>query len=278
MRTVKWGIAVVCGLMAAGCATPVHVMEARNDIIGEVHTGTNTVLTAVDKHDKGDHAGVTKTAQQYAADVEVMKKQLADEMEKLKAAQIDINDITSWVQTGLGTAAQIASADYGGALKTVNEAWKAHAQTRAEAAAAKKETDDLIAKRHKEALKEVKETRTELKADLEKLRELYTTLSTDTQAKLASFDPARLQDLIKLHAADPAKLKLEVLSELDKLGVNAEDRKKLEGLSTEELIALLIAAGAGAGGGGLLSKVGKSREHDKVEELNKRVAKVEGRG
>lgn len=266
----------MCGLMA-GCATPVQVMEARNNVIDEVHTGTNKVLTAVDQHDKGDHAGVTKTAQQYAADVEIMKKQMADEMEKLKAAQIDIRDITSWVQTGLGTAAQVAAGNYGGALQTVNEAWKAQAQTKAEAAKAKQETDDLIAKRHEEALKEVKETRTELKVDMEKLRAMYNTLSLDTQTKLAAVDPARLQDLVKLNAADPAKLKLEVLNELDKMGVNAEDRKKLEGLSTEELVALIVAAGAGAGGGGLLSKVGKSRASDKIDELNTRVAKVEGK-
>ena len=77
----------------------------------------------------------------------------------------------------------------------------------------------------------------------------------------------RLKPFIDLIDENKNKVS-DVSHEAAALKITAED---LKGMSTEEIIALLVAAGSATGLGGLLGKTGKSREHAAIVELQRRL-------
>ncbi|MFN0134344.1 MAG: hypothetical protein ACKVW3_17665 [Phycisphaerales bacterium] len=291
MSTNERAIAYTGLLMSsllAGCATPKDVVLSEHNVIKEVGTGTASVLTAVDKHDKGDHAGVTKVAKDYASDLEALRKQLDEQAEKMRQSAFSIDRLSGWIEAGVGTIGQIAAGNYGGAIQTAASKVKEESQSRSAALAEREETRSLIDERHRKVIEaanalsakvddQVREVKDDLKESEERVRATVDSLSRDALDKIAKMEPEKIRQWITESAQTPEEVRKQILESLAAQGVSKEDLKKVEGLSTEELIALLISAGVGVTGGGAISRLGKSREHDKLTEHASRLSKIEER-
>ena len=93
-------------------------------------------------------------------------------------------------------------------------------------------------------------------------------LDKETALKLAALPADAVKTLEGLKKDDEAFR--EKLQELGKF--TDAQRKELEGLSVEEILAILGAMGAATVGGGVLAKAGKSRAQPEIDRLSKEVA------
>lgn len=120
---------------------------------------------------------------------------------------------------------------------------------------------------------ELLEEKSAVRTDFAVAKEKFNSLSTSMQEKLSQVPESVIQDLTKLKADDEAfrdKLQRE-------LQITDAQMESLKGLSTEEILGLLAAAGAATGAGGALAKTGKSRGAGEIDALRRELAKVEGR-
>jgi hypothetical protein len=109
---------------------------------------------------------------------------------------------------------------------------------------------------------------------LDDTRKAFAKLDTDTQSKLGEISKDQLARLESLRN-DRAKFEEEFRKELSELGLTTAQIKGLEektkGLSTEQIIGLLVAAGAG----GALGKTGKSRAQPEIEKLKDKIGEID---
>lgn len=99
--------------------------------------------------------------------------------------------------------------------------------------------------------------------DLEIARLKFDSLSTSLQEKLGKVPESLIADLTKLKADDAAfreKLQRE-------LQLTDAEMESLKGVTTEQILGLLIAASAATGAGRYLTTHGPSREHDDIRNL-----------
>lgn len=94
--------------------------------------------------------------------------------------------------------------------------------------------------------------------------------------RLAGLDAGTRENLANVSKNTEAMRKLESLQDNDKVfrealqkqaNLTDKEMEGLKGLSTEEIMAMLAAAGVAAAGGGALGKTGKSRGHAEIEKL-----------
>lgn len=89
----------------------------------------------------------------------------------------------------------------------------------------------------------------------------------ELQTRLATVSAEGVRELELLKGdRDAFLVKLESVAEL-----TAADMEELKGLSTESIMAMLLAAAGAAGAGGLLGKTGKSRGTGEIEKLKDRL-------
>ena len=117
---------------------------------------------------------------------------------------------------------------------------------------------------------ELLEEKYAVRTDFAVAKERFNSLSTSMQEKLSQVPESVIQDLTKLKADDEAfrdKLQRE-------LQITDAQMESLKGLSTEEILGLLAAAGVATGAGGALAKTGKSRGSAEIENLRKDILEL----
>lgn len=107
-------------------------------------------------------------------------------------------------------------------------------------------------------------------ADVDDVEARLAELKAETWAAFATVSTESLVELEKLRGDNKAfREKLQAAAKL----TDAE-MESLKGLSTQELMAMLLAAAGAAGAGGALGKTGKSRGAGEIEKLKDAIDKI----
>lgn len=125
-------------------------------------------------------------------------------------------------------------------------------------------------KMRKEVDEKIEKSSVQITADIRSIETLLAKLSSETTAKLGSLTEDNIAKLATLTNNDEAfRRELQAAAKL----TNAE-MAGLKGMSAEEIMLMLGAAGAATAAGGALGKTGKSRSHDDIEKLKDLIAKL----
>lgn len=270
---VFYAVATAIGL--AGCAaTPQHVQQAKAEII--TNDNNNRQLLSAEH------------VKQMADDVEGLKAQLnaaneadakiaaalAEEKKRIEEASFKLKDLGELLVAGLGTAGQIASGNYGGAIKTVSEtaanlAKKAAVEESQALIAAASDKQKLALDALNTSLREkVENSETMTKEKVATVENRVAMMNSELTAKLTGLDATTKDHLAKLARLDPDQMKSAFLEAAAKQGVSKAEIEALKTLTPTEILTLLGLVGVGAAGSGtLLTRRGRANTDEKVAKV-----------
>jgi len=119
----------------------------------------------------------------------------------------------------------------------------------------------------------LKEGKNTIEKDFAVASKRFDSLSDTMKEKLGEVPPSVLLELEKLKGNNAAFRDMFQ----QKMQFTDEEMKSLEGMSTNELLTMLMLATGAAGAGGVFGKTGKSRSAAEVAKLTDNVNKLEGR-
>lgn len=135
-----------------------------------------------------------------------------------------------------------------------------------------KDTENLEgrADKMKEDIAKLLDEKNAVKVDFAVAQERFNALSTTMQEKLSEVPESVIADLTKLKADDEA-FREQFQREVQ---LTDAEMESLKGMSTEQLLSLLAAAGVAAGAGGALGKTGKSRGYREIDKLRESLTEL----
>ena len=238
--------------------------EVRDLINDQVKNAVNKDLAAIE----------SRAAEDRAAAKEAMDRANAAN-DKAQAAEQAARELGR-------SALMVADMATGGRVSAVVDGIETKFNTRAAAAEAEIRAAREKAEAAANQAGSAQTTANEAKTLATKFNEQLATLDKDTATKIAALelDEATLKKLGSLPtdtmgALNALKDNETAFREKLRSEVGTEISAKLEGLSPEQIMALLTAAAAATGAGAAFGKTGKSRSAVKVESLESRVTTLE---
>jgi hypothetical protein len=286
MKKVVMCIICLAGLVVAGCATRKETGQYVGKGVETVNQVSKTIIGAA-RAQKDANQKILDTYETSVDESSTENRMFFAELEQKHEKQEQlVNDIILGLttvaieslpagSTALRIAETVVGQIDGATSKTLQEANK------------KIEEVAKIAEENKKIISEVKATADKMEGEIATLKEGKNTIEKDFAVASKRFDS--LSDTMKEQLGEVPP---SVLLELEKLkGNNAafrdmfqqkmqftdEEMKSLEGMSTNELLTMLMLATGAAGAGGVFGKTGKSRSAAEVAKLTDNVNKLEGR-
>lgn len=235
---------VGCLVMLAGCS------QAMTDsFFAESVTDSRKFHKVTQEAVKDNYESLSeqhkKMHPEAAADIDKLKAEYAAKFEKLQERNDNIHSAVGEVVREL--ASRFANLAPGGSVASYVAGVVVTASDKAEAKTDKVATD-------------AKDARTTMKTDAEKAR----------TAMLASFTTVRADTFAKLDSLKEDRAAFEQTLR-DEVKLTPEQLENLNGMTTEQIMAMIAAAVGAAGAGGVLAKTGKSRSHGAIDKINERL-------
>lgn len=255
-------------ILASSCATRTDVKEAKFDII--VNDNSNReALSNEHKHIlQGDLEGLNKQIEAMRRADGELEARLRAEVE---ASRKQVVDIESIVNAAVGGAAAITSGNVAGIVGNGLRMTEAISErtTRTMVEEASRKTDEAMNAKIGVVRSDVAERTQRIETSVTKLESKLEAIDPALRAELVRIREPIAEEIKALQASSSGAITRESLEQLlQARGLSPDMIQQLKGVSTTELVAWLLGTGAlAAGGGGAVSRFGKSRSAPELAKI-----------